>query len=201
MEIAFANKTADQQRAQIEETARRLVANEVRYCVSALVSTLAAREWDGSDGIDPDDLYRLAEREPDADDYRDAAREAGVFDTPAKPGGGARSLVVERDQFKVWCFVTTDEDGDEDDRGTSDDGTEVGAWRAAFDSLDLDRPQGSEAYEHWLVSDWMADKLAAAGESVARDVAGLTIWARCTTGQMIAADAVIEQIAREVLEA
>ena len=51
-----------------------------------------------------------------------------------------------------------------------------------------------EAYEHWLVTDWLADKLAAKGEMVTKDFMGLTIWGRTCTGQAIYLDNVIEEI-------
>lgn len=55
-----------------------------------------------------------------------------------------------------------------------------------------------EVFEHWIVSDWLADKLEAKGEKVEKDFAGLTIWARTTTGQAIALDAVIEEICADL---
>lgn len=55
-------------------------------------------------------------------------------------------------------------------------------------------------FEHWIVSDWLADKLAAQGEKVDKDFAGLTIWARTTTGQAVYCDGVIERIAAEVFK-
>lgn len=54
----------------------------------------------------------------------------------------------------------------------------------------------TEALEYWVVSDWLSRKLAEKGESIA-EVCGLTVWGRCTSGQMIACDAVIEEIAKE----
>ena len=55
-----------------------------------------------------------------------------------------------------------------------------------------------EIYEHWVVSDWLADKLETHGELIVRDFHGLTIWGRPTTGQMIAMDGVIQDIAKSV---
>ena len=52
-------------------------------------------------------------------------------------------------------------------------------------------PYTREAYEHWIVSNWLAGKLEAAGEMVSRDIHGLTIWGRCTTGQAILIDGVM----------
>lgn len=54
----------------------------------------------------------------------------------------------------------------------------------------------TEALEYWVVSDWLSRKLAEKGETIA-EVCGLTVWGRCTSGQMIACDAVIEEIAKE----
>ena len=59
-------------------------------------------------------------------------------------------------------------------------------------------PHQSEVYEHWIVTDWLADKLIEHGEKVDKDFAGMCIWARTTTGQAIAADHVIEAITAEV---
>jgi len=55
-------------------------------------------------------------------------------------------------------------------------------------------PYEWEVYEHWIVSDWLAGKLEEHGEKVDKDFAGLTVWARTTTGQSIALDDVIRRI-------
>lgn len=51
-----------------------------------------------------------------------------------------------------------------------------------------------EAYEHWIVTDWLAKKLEEHGCIVSHDFMGLTIWGRCCTGQAIAMDYVICEI-------
>lgn len=58
--------------------------------------------------------------------------------------------------------------------------------------------QSNEVFEHWIVSDWLAEKLAAKGEKVDTDFAGLTVWARTTTGQGIASDSVIQDIVADL---
>lgn len=55
-----------------------------------------------------------------------------------------------------------------------------------------------EALEHWIVSDRLADKLAAKGEMILKDFYGLTIWGRTCSGQAILLDGVIEDIALEM---
>ena len=61
-------------------------------------------------------------------------------------------------------------------------------------SLDVDT---LEVYEHWIVSDWLGRKLKARGEII-QDFAGFTLWGRCTTGQAIYLDGVIEEITAEL---
>lgn len=61
-----------------------------------------------------------------------------------------------------------------------------------FQELDLDISEAeAEVYEHWIVTDWLAGKLALKGETIERDFHGLTIWGRCCTGQAISLDDVI----------
>ena len=161
----------------IDDHARRIVETDVCYCVSALVSELFKGTHQEGAILSDDDAATLAHRQPDADDYRDAA--AGPDIGVAKFADGYRVCGAESELYE----------------------SKLDAWRAAFDLAGEDHPDGSEVYEHWLVTDWLADKLEEQGESVARDVAGLTIWGRCTSGQAIYADAVIQRIARDVLEA
>ncbi len=62
-------------------------------------------------------------------------------------------------------------------------------------------PYEWEVFEHWAVSPWLAEKLAAEGERVDTDFAGLNVWGRTTTGQSISMDAVIRKIAADLLKA
>ncbi|MFK4131943.1 hypothetical protein ACI2KR_06565 [Pseudomonas luteola] len=57
-----------------------------------------------------------------------------------------------------------------------------------------------DPYEHWIVSDWLAAKLKREGEIIESDMLrtfNLNVWGRCTTGQAIYMDSVIEKIAQE----
>ena len=56
-----------------------------------------------------------------------------------------------------------------------------------------DDEYAEEALEHWLVSDWLANRLREQGEMVV-DFMDLTIWGRTTSGQAIYIDSVIEDI-------
>ena len=59
-------------------------------------------------------------------------------------------------------------------------------------------PYRIEAYEHWIVSNYLARKLEAKGEMVLYDFLGLTIWGRACTGQAILLDNVISEICNEM---
>ena len=56
-----------------------------------------------------------------------------------------------------------------------------------------DEDYPDEALEHWLVSNWLAERLREEGEMVV-EFLGLTIWGRTTSGQAIYIDSVIEDI-------
>jgi hypothetical protein len=71
-----------------------------------------------------------------------------------------------------------------------------GGWEWVGREFNLDADQ-TEAYEHWIVSGWLAGKLEERGH-ITGEFAGLTIWGRCTTGQAISMDGVIKEIAAEL---
>jgi len=57
-------------------------------------------------------------------------------------------------------------------------------------------PHTNKALEHYIVNDWFGEKLSARGEMVG-EVAGLTVWGRCTSGQPAYMDAVIGAVVLE----
>jgi hypothetical protein len=156
-------------------TTQDLVRREVHYCVSSLVSTLAGNglngDIDGPLGCLADQAFELAAPVPD---YEEAAREAG--------------------------WVAEKEYNGEDDGVRSANGENWAEdWKGACEQDGIE-PYDREVFEHWIVSDWLADRLAEKGEKVDKGFAGMAIWARTSTDQAIYADAVIEQIAAELNE-
>lgn len=178
-----------------DEIARRIVDREVRLCLSSLVGTLA----EGQGCVAPaftrlarnqSALAELCEQAAELSypipDYESAAREAGWAARPATVNAEG----VASDP----CIVrgTTDED-DEHATGFKYAGT----WQDACEADQIE-PYEREVFEHWAVSDWLADKLIAKGEKVDKDFAGLCVWARTTTGQAIYCDGVIQDIAADI---
>lgn len=159
------------------------VHNHVHACVSALISENAAH-W--SEGEYAEELYSILVQddycEPvrdwiqsrDADDRADELREwIEALDI---------ALPVTDDLTDVLTVI------DEFMNGSGDPD-----WRELAEALDIE-PHEREAYEHWIVSDYLARQLRDRGEMVTTDLYGLTVWGRCTTGQSISMDGVIEEI-------
>lgn len=158
-------------------TADDLVRREVYYCASTLVSTLS------KDCPNGDDLLTAAvELSTPIDDWESAAEEAGWSNKddaiPNLPN--EEHYWMHKDHWheagNPVTYLTAQE---------------------ACEEQDIE-PYQREVFEHWIVSDWLADKLADHGEKVDKDFAGMTIWARTCTGQGIAQDYVIQQIVEEL---
>lgn len=121
-------------------------------------------------------VYEIAGKEPGCElmyplpDYESAALDAGI--TKSKLNDG-KWINTKSDEF---CFDTAQE-------ACEDAGIE---------------PYEREIFEHWIISNWLADKLAEKGERVDKDFFGLVVWGRTTTGQAIYLDSVIEEIAAEM---
>lgn len=146
------------------------VSREVIYCVSALVSTLAktaAESGKLADGTYYDNILEICVQ----DDWESPARENGW---------------EQKEDGQIYKDIEGDSENEESERYADD-------WRDACEQDNLD-PYTVEAYEHWIVSNWLADKLEAKGEMIGRDICGLTIWGRTTTGQAISMDSVIQEI-------
>lgn len=160
-----------------------LVRREVFHVASYLVATLANADYDHG----ADDLGALMDQAQELCypvlDYLEGAEQAGWV--RYAPGQDVTPPEGE-EPADGWWYSKADPAGD------WYDSPEAAASNGEFD------PYEWEVYEHWLISDWLADKLEAHGEKVDRDFAGLTIWARTTTGQAIALDSVIVAICDEL---
>lgn len=161
-----------------EQQVDRIVSQEVIYCVSMMVHEITSTpEAMATLGIDFEDAMEILSK-PDYDEA---------------PNGYHIVHLVESD---LWGWDTGANVNSNVYNGEEFD-TEQDAIKAAWEDSG-DEPNQTEALEHWIVSDWLADKLEQHGEMVARDFLGLTIWGRTTSGQHIGMDSVIEKIAKEI---
>jgi hypothetical protein len=164
----------------LQRAAADLVSREVYYCISSLVYALAggagslenAPRLRGRHNEGAAALSELCEQASELfaplPDYEEAAFQEGWAAKPDKACGYVNAKAGVESEASTWQELCEDE------------------------RLD---PYERKVFEHWIVSSWLADELEERGEKVDRDFAGMIVWARTTTGQGIASDYVIEQIA------
>lgn len=164
------------ERRDKQAAVRKWLGQHIHYCVSELVYALARSSEFGERALDSGILAQ--------DDWQTPAYDAG-YRVRKTPDGW------------VWYSPSAFE-GVEDEEGLGAHDSEADAWRAACEDNDIESYQ-VEALEHWLVSNWLADRLAGKGEMVCKDFLGLTIWGRACTGQAIYLDSVVEEIYDSVI--
>lgn len=167
--------SADYQRA-----VGQFVSREVIYCVSGLISDLAQN----TESEYYDDILSVCV----SDDWLEPALEY-------VPDLDRDECVEILDSLCIEC-------GD-DDVSTLRDAVGANLQDGTLDPQEFCdqfniEPYQREAFEHWIVSSWLAAKLEEHGEMVSRDIHGLTVWGRTTTGQSILLDRVICDIYDEL---
>lgn len=160
-----------------------LIQREVIYCVSSLIHTLTQENK-----LDEEQAIEL-------------------WTAPIDYGGAKYELELEHDAvFKHYCaednqyyFGVRNEHGAwRIDPIHNDEETAIYEWFEIYRGGSLDDYR-SEIFEHWIVTNWLADKLEARGETVVRDFYGLTIYCRPCTGQALHCDWVIQTIYNELI--
>ena len=105
----------------------------------------------------------------------------------------------EEELFDAWYAPMTEEEYREAVEANDLDIDDCDTWQEAFELHNLDPSEYQrEVFEHWIVSDWLANRLEERGERVLRDFFGLTVWGRTCTGQAISLDGVIGAIHDEL---
>lgn len=205
-------------------SAQKLVSREVYYCVSSLVSELMQR----AESFDPEDTEALYDLEVAKRDYEEACTEAGWEEVDPTwfvfTNGDTCFVSKDGDEGQAWDALLQDLDVRPEDYPDLDETTtaqevcedngweladsptfyntetgetsEADGWEELASEQDIE-PYVREVCEHWLVSDWLGERLEEKGETV-RELMGLTVWARGTTGQAIYIDGVIEDIVNDL---
>lgn len=166
-----------------------MVQQEINCCLSSLVSSLAmgygcSIGGDGRGNGRLKDLESLCEQAghlaAPIPDYEDAAIQAGF----------------SRCNDGTWERPNPNSHHDLQDGLIAEDDLQFDMYDSAQEACEAHdiEPYDREVYEHWAVSQWLANKLIEQREKVDTDFAGLNVWARTTTGQAISQDGVIERI-------
>lgn len=206
--------------------AERLVQREIYYCVSYLMSTLSRLACETNDpDLDYDEIMEVMvqddweepvnyfiNHDADLDQLEWIADQFGWWSDVLEESVD-REVVefVDLDGDSIW-FVQGDSEWhvDEDDANARaielcEKAIRKAVWmlvttpeeyREVADEFNLD-PNQREAYEHWLVSGWLANRLKDEGEMIG-EICGLTVWGRCCTGQSISMDGVMQKIACDI---
>lgn len=200
MSDLYANKA-------IREKAEQLVSQNVHYCVSSLISSIAQ-----PGGRDPSDICEALGISYEDNlspileiiDYEEAARNH-IINTMDRDD--LRSYLTDNavefkdDEHEFDIDVDTVEHVDTNELrrlALEHVEAEYNGWEDFCRDQSIE-PERSEVCEHWIVDNWFAGKLEAKGHPIARDFLGMTIWGRPTTGQSISLDSVILEIARDCL--
>lgn len=153
--------------AEYQRACADLVHREVYCCLSGMVAELQRH------GGDDEDVIELSFVDIGESEAAEAVSDGGYE-------------IVERKSGQWYWRGNDAGDGPFDD--------ETDAIQDCIDTENLDPAEyGREVFEHWAVSNWLAEQLTAHGETV-RDYGGLNIWLRTTTGQAISIDHVICEI-------
>lgn len=162
-------------------TPHRFVVHHVGVSMSDLVSKLAAiADTQIHCGFAPAgrDVETLAAKAAELSapvlDYAAAARAAGWTTADMTQGLFVSNTLVDYDS------------------GLAE--SHEGTWESLCDAYGYD-PYHVDVHQHWAVSDELARKLAANGQRVDLDFAGIPIWARTSSGDFIWDDEVIKKIA------
>lgn len=154
------------------EECEKLVRREVIYCVSTLIGELAGK-----------------------DDYMD-----DLLPVLMKP---QYTHTFTGDCYECTNTYELSDEEPQDEITTADDHT-IKCPSCSKDTtpcvIEAEEVDPLEALEHWIVSNWLANKLEARGEMIVRDFLGLTIWGRTGSGQAISIDSVIEDIVADMMQ-
>ena len=165
-------------------TIQDLVQREVLLCVSTLIDELRKKE----DCIDIDTVIEL-------------------YKGPIDYGAAKYELELEHDSvFKHYCTEDSRYYFGVRNRDAvwrinpihNDEETAIYEWFEVYHGGDLEDYR-QEIFEHYIVTNWLANRLEEKGETVVRDFYGLTIYCRPCTGQALHCDWPIISIYQDLI--
>jgi DNA repair exonuclease SbcCD ATPase subunit len=177
----------------------QLVEREVVHCCSTMVYELNRMETDFSEELldlcskTADLSEEIEELEEQIEDLEAEIEEQDEA-TDELEEDLAEFVPSEFDtkEYRLTCEAHTKSIND-----ASDMRDRLAAMQSKLADLEDENGQEQEALEHWIVTRWLADKLADKGE-ITGELFDFHIWGRQTSGQAIALDTVIAEIAAEM---
>lgn len=199
--------TADERRAvRVELLAERLADRDIYHCDSSLVGALLQHSEELPEELrDEWSTENITGEYPDPSEWtveecREYLRDHG-YPEPTRDANPwamhTERLAMALDEFDPE-FPPTDSDDELRARVlaamNADTLDGLDEWRNAV----RDNAEPAEVFEWWRVSRWLAEQLAAAGEVTLSNAYG-EWWGRCTTGQALIMDGVLQKVAAAIL--
>ena len=157
---------------------------EVIYSVSPLISDLLKEEKFR------EEFYHLNT----SPDRQEAEKDFGENYCIVQEEASSHSSTEEG--AELWGVYDTDTDYYVIDTNCE---TKVAAIRQYFNEVNWDLSSyDNQVCEYWLITEWLATKLAEKGETIEQDFIGLCIWGRVTSGLSIWCDYVIQDIYNDI---
>jgi hypothetical protein len=183
---------SEDKKMTLDEMAQQLVRQNVYYCISGLISDLNKLV----SSADPKTL-----KEVDIDD--DQLRDLSVQDDWEEPASYYIRKLDREDLITELELKDIEMEPEETTEALAEKLIahldEEGEFQEFCSDNRLD-PDQIEVYEHWLVSDWFAARLEEKGGIVDKDLCGVTVWGRTTTGQSSYMDGIVQRIAQDLLD-
>jgi len=162
-------------------TIERIIEQEIFTNASTLISSLCRLEDPELMNVDQDDLISICIQP----DYSTA------------PGG----YEIEETDGAYYWYQLAETDDDETESSNSVFNTPEAACADAWDDYGDTPEDYIEALQHWIVSDWLAEKIIDVGGMAATDICGFAIWGRSECGIGLDMDstlkAVVELLSRD----
>ena len=108
---------------------------------------------------------------------------------------------IEKTDYAYYWYQVAETDDDDMESSSSVFSTPEAACADAWDDYGDTPEDYIEALQHWIISDWLAEKIQQVGGMAAIDICGFAIWGRSECGQGLDIDstlnAVVELLNRE----
>ena len=160
-------------------TPREIVRDEVLVCASSLISQLSEALANTTMAEELWDMFETPNHESALEEVEGEGYELVEYEP------GTWAFFAEGDAWNEENALCEGDDREEVIEEGVDElcGSHISEYRY-------------EVYEHWIVTDWLGKKLEDQGEKVV-DFYNLNIFCRCCSGQAIAMDPYIIEIAKE----
>lgn len=158
-----------------QETIQRIIDQEIYTNASQFVTELTQ----DPEGRYIDDITPCLER----------------VDYSEPPEGYSAEETIDGEWMVLCGGIQTGDNVDLSGAGDDTYETEGQAIKAAWEDYGDEPEERLEALQHWLVSDWLADKLESIGACVVHDIMGFDIWGRTECGQSLMMDSDLNKVA------